>query len=310
MIMVWITHALFASTFTITKIALEYVSPFMLISIRLLLGGGVLLGWYWQKYGLPRYNYELLIHGINLSLFLGYFPFACEFWAMQFVSSSKGCLLYNLAPFVTALLSFFILKERLLTKQWIGLIIGFLGFIPILLTQSPAEEVWGLSWISAPELALIGAVITSSYAWILVQRAQQVDGYSAYFLNGIGMLGGGLIALIHTLLLEGVSGIHYPIMHEGWQASVSPTIVFLGSTILLTSISTTCFILYSVLLNRYSATFMSFSAFTTPLFAALYGYVFLGEVLGWSFGITMAIVFVGLYLYCTNEQQKENLIYS
>lgn len=304
--MIWLTHALFASTFTITKIALEFVSPFMLISIRLLLAGVVLLAWCVSRKKIPRYTQQLPVQIVKLSLFLGYIPFVCEFWAMQFVTSAKGCLLYNLAPFITALLSFFILNERLSMYQWTGIIIGFLGFIPILL-QSPAEGMWQL--ISLPELALICAVITSSYAWILVQTAQN-NGYSSYYLNGVGMFGGGVIAFIHTLLLEGLSGIHYPSIIQGWKAAVSPTTIFLGATLLLTCISTACFILYSALLNRYSATFMSFSAFTTPFFAALYGYLLLGEQLGWSFGITMAVVFMGLYLYCTNEQQRENLIYS
>lgn len=299
MILIWLTHALYASTFTLTKIALNYISPFALISIRFIVGGGALLGGYLL---MSKQATEIRAHfwwyAVNLSLFIAYIPFACEFWGLQFLSSSKACLLYNLAPFVTAILSFILLGERLTKKQWIGLVIGFIGFIPILATQTNTEEMWQVtSYISLPELVLIVAVITNSYGWIVIQRAQQVDGYSPYFLNGVAMLGGGLLALTQIMLFEGIPALS----SFDWHNLVYLEEAFYISVSALTVISTACCLMYTLLVARYTATFIAFTAFTTPLFTALLGYFFLCEKIGIPFMATMLIVFCGLYLFYQDE---------
>ena len=60
--------------------------------------------------------------------------------------------------------------------------------------------------------------------------------------------------------------------------------------------------LYAHLLSRYSATFLSFAGFMTPLFAAALGWIFLGEMVTWHFFATMAMVLCGLYLF---HEKKE-----
>jgi len=55
--------------------------------------------------------------------------------------------------------------------------------------------------------------------------------------------------------------------------------------------------LYGYLLSRYSATFLSFAGFMTPLFAALLGWIFLSEPVSWHFFATMIFVVFGLYLF-------------
>src|SRR5438309_1990146 len=49
MVLVIILYLLFASTFTLGKAALAYVSPFLFIGMRMMLGGSLLLGYY--KFG-------------------------------------------------------------------------------------------------------------------------------------------------------------------------------------------------------------------------------------------------------------------
>ena len=46
MVLIIILYLLFASTFTLAKAALSYVTPFLFIAIRMMLGGSLLLGYY------------------------------------------------------------------------------------------------------------------------------------------------------------------------------------------------------------------------------------------------------------------------
>jgi drug/metabolite transporter (DMT)-like permease len=182
-------------------------------------------------------------------------------------------------------------------KKWTGLIVGFLGFIPILLSKTSQEELAGDLWIfSWAELAVIGAAVCSVYGWILLKQLINDEGYTPFSANGLSMLFGGAIALIHSLLTENwnPTPIHGPILP------------FLECTIFLIIVSNCiAYNLYGFLLKRFSATFMSFAGLTTPLFSALFGWIFHQEVPTVSFYISFLIVFSGLYLFYREELAKE-----
>jgi len=77
---------------------------------------------------------------------------------------------------------------------------------------------------------------------------------------------------------------------------------FLGCTLLLMIISNAiCYNLYGKLLKKYSATFMSFAGFTTPLFTALFDWLKFGEVASWHFYLSATIVFGGLLIFYQEE---------
>ena len=304
MILVILLYLLFASTFTLGKAALAYVSPFLFIGIRMSLGGGMLLAYYaWiakQKISISRLDYSLFARIIVFHIFCAY---TLEFWALEYVTSAKACLLYNLSPFITALLYYFLRNEGLTIKQVAGLIIGFLGFIPILVSQTPIEQIgWHLGFLSCYEIALIVSVISSAYGWMMVKQLMEKK-YSLVLINGIGMTGGGILALMLSSIKEGLPVIK--------QASVTmPTVVgfvgTMGERIIMLGIYSIALViianiigynLYGYLLSRYSATFLSFAGFMTPLFAAFLGWIFLHEQVTWHFFATMILVVFGLYLF-------------
>src|SRR5258708_6632075 len=171
MIFVIILYLLFASTFTLGKAALLYVSPFLFIGVRMMLAGTLLLGYYrfiaQQKITVQKKDYSLFARIILFHIFCAY---TLEYWALEHVTSAKACLLYNLSPFITALFSYFLYAERLTYRQVCGLIIGFLGFIPILIAQSPEEQLsWHIGLFSCYEMALIASVISSAYGWMVMK---------------------------------------------------------------------------------------------------------------------------------------------
>ena len=129
-------YAILASTFTIAKVAVSYANPLFLIGVRMVIAAPLMF----------------LLHGINkeksksvekrdvhIFLLAGIFhiflPFVAEFWALQYVTSSKAAIIYSLTPFIAAILSFFILKRLISFMQFLGLLIGLLGLLPILLSN-------------------------------------------------------------------------------------------------------------------------------------------------------------------------------
>jgi len=309
MILVILLYFLFASTFTLGKAALSYVTPFLFIGMRMIVGGIVLLLYYRfflnKRLMIQKKDYHLFIRIIIFHIFCAY---ALEYWALDYVHSAKACLLYNLSPFITALLSYALYDQRLSYQQISGLIIGFLAFIPILIAQTPQElNGWHLSFISGYELALIASVISSAYGWLIMKNLIN-KGYSFIMVNGIGMTGGGLLALILSFSKEGLPllknvAIFSPTLarHYGtFGESIIMLCVYSLALIIIANII--CYNLYGYLLNRYSPTFLSFAGFLTPLFAALLGWICLSEPVTWHFFLTIGLVIIGLYLF---HEKKE-----
>ncbi len=294
MLSVFLLYALFASVFTVSKEALEYTSPLFLVGARMILAGLFMLGYQaLKKPGSLVLNRESIKRVCLLGFFNIYVTNALELWGLKYLTSFKTCFLYSLSPFLSALFSYIFLEERMSRRKWLGLIVGFIGFIPILSSQEgSAEALSGHFWLfSWPEIAVIGAVITSVWGWILLKQLVHNDGCPPFVANGYSMIIGGIFASINSLAVESWN----PIPVRNWP-------IFLECTLFLIVISNiVCYNLYGTLLRRFSATFMSFAGLSTPLFTALFGWLFHHEVVTFDFFISLFIVFIGLFVFYSEE---------
>jgi drug/metabolite transporter (DMT)-like permease len=215
-----------------------------------------------------------------------------EFWGLQYLTAAKACFIYSLSPFLAALFSYFQFKERITSKKLLGLVIGFIGFVPVLLKQSGAEQLLGgFSFLSWAEIALISATVTSVYGWILLRKLGKDEGMSPLMANGSSMFIGGIFALIHSYFTE------------SWHpVPVSNYLGFFQGVFLMILISNLiCYNLYGWLLKRFTATFLSFAGLTTPLFAAFFGWLILKETVSWTFFVSVGIISLGLWFVYAEE---------
>ena len=292
MILVVLLYAILASTFVIAKIALSFAKPFFLIAFRMTVAGTLLLSYFWL---FNRKNFYLnkkdLWLFFKVSLFHVYFAFIPEFWSLQYLSSSKVNLIYSATPFIAAVLSYFLLKEKLGLKKFTGMLIGLLGLIPIFMTQTDIREAgMQLLSISLPEVVLMCAVFSAAYAWFIVKELMG-RGYSMIMINGVAMLLGGLLSFPTSFVIEGF-GIS-PIF-DFWP--------FLRWTLLLIFVANiVVYNYYAWLLKRYSITFVISSGFLCPIFGAFYGWFFLSELITWHYFASLACVMAGLYLFYRQE---------
>lgn len=299
MFLVVLVYALFASVFTTAKTALDYSQPLFLVGSRMMLAGVLLLSYQYffrkERFILNRKDWLRLF---LLSLFSIYLTNAFEFWGLKYLTSFKTCFIYSLSPFASALLSYFVFAEKMTPKKWLGMLVGFIGFIPILLSQTASEESTGhLFFLSWAEIAVMMAALCSVYGWILLKQLVSENNLSPVMANGTSMLIGGAIALCHSFFVE------------NWDpVPVSEFAPFITWAFILIIVSNfISYNLYGWLLKRYSATFMSFAGFTTPLFAAFFGWIYLGETITWPFYLSAAIVFIGLTLFNQEELKTERL---
>lgn len=296
MFFVLLLYALFASVFTVSKTGLEYTQPVFFVGARMLVAGLLMVAYqlFVQKesFVFSRKQFWRLV---RLAVFNIYLTNIFEFWGLKYLTSFKTCFIYSLSPFVSAFFSYLMFSEKITGKKWLGLVIGMLGFIPILIHENATEQstrhFFFLSWA---EISVMGAAVSSVYGWILLRQLVKEDGLSPFKANGWAMLFGGAIALFHSYFTE------------DWNPMpVTETVPFLECAIALIIISNIiCYNLYGFLLRRFTATFMSFAGFTTPLFTALFGWFYLGEVVSPPFYLSAAIVFLGLLLFYQEELKQ------
>jgi len=294
--LVFLLYALFASVFILGKWTLSYTSPFFLVGTRMAVAGVLILAFLaFRRHPLFSFSKKQIPQLILLGVVNIYLVNVLEFWGLQYLASFKACFIYSLSPFVSAILSYFIFSESLSKIKWLGLSLGFAGFIPILIESTPIEDAVGQLWVfSWPEIALTSAAILSCWGWILMRGL--VKDNSPLVVNGWSMLIGGLCALTHSFAIE-----------PSGQLPVTEWVPFLeGAFALLLVSNFLAYNLYGYLLKKYTATFISFAGFTTPLFTAAFGYFFLGEWITWPFAVSYLVVYVGLRLFYREEVKEEN----
>lgn len=302
MILILALYALFGFSFTLAKIILFFGSPFYAIGIRMILGGlglGLFLylsksNTYWAQY---RQLYKNWPAFLEVTLFGVAIPYCLRAWGLTHISSTKAAFLFTLMPLFTALFSYVLYKEKLSFQKSAGLMLGFLGMMPTLFTSSTQENLTGsIAFLSFPELAMLGAVASLGYNFIALRKLVKVHGCPAPLANAITMFSGGIISLNLALVAEPV-----------WIYK-APGIFFALLAIQIVNNNFICGNLQANLLKTYSPTFMSFASFLTPICAAFFGWILLGEDLHYQYLISLAIVMIGLGIYYYDEISSQKVL--
>lgn len=293
MILVVPLYALCAMTFTLAKAALSYSLPFFYVGIRMIAAGIILYSGYQLTNKKTKINSGDWYLFLQIILFNVYIAYGADLWSLQYITSIESSLIFNMSPFVAALFSFLWFGELMTTKKWYGLLLGTCSVLPLLMTRTGTEVFFETSRI-IPIIVLIGSVISSAYGWIVMRELVKKRSYSPIMVNGIGMFGGGLAALITSFFIEPWN----PLPVTSW-----PNFIFFTAAIIIAA-NILFANFYAYLLKRYTATLLSFAGFLCPVFATLLGWFFLNEPLSWRFFFSFITVTCGLYLFYQEELRQ------
>ena len=290
-------QALYGTSIPISKFLLSLCPPFFLTGVRMVVAGIVLL-FYKLFIDKEKFVFEkkhLWLYA-QIILFGIYFKYLLRYWALSLLPAAKLSFMLNTTPFIAALFSFVWFGEKLTKKQWIGLWIGFLGLMPLLLLRTPKEALMGqLFFISWPEVAVFVAIACHTYGMVVARTLIRDHKSSAAGINGVRMLGGGILALFTAFFWEGF----FPITDVGTFSIWLLGLVFISNIV--------CHSWYLRLLKNYSVTFISLTDFISPLTTAFYSWLFLKEAITWHYGVCAVTVFAGLYLFHQDELQVSSL---
>jgi len=299
--MTWLValmYATWSSIFAFGKVVLQTTTPLFLTGSRMLLAGLIMVGFLaWKKpsaFRMSRSQWTSIGLLAVFSIFLTNF---LEFWGLQYLSAAKTCFIYSLSPFFAALLSYIHFKEKMNRMKWVGMVIGFLGVIPVLMTQTGSEELFqAFAFFTWPTLAIVGAALFSIYGWVILRLVVKDNEVSPVTANGTSMLIGGVLALICSGFVDTWS----PLPVNPGQGS--PFLMgLIGMTFLYNIL---CYNAYGWMLKRFTATFLSFMGLLSPIFASLSGWLFLGEPPSWQILLSTGIVSIGLWIVYRAELKQ------
>ena len=172
------------------------------------------------------------------------------------------------SPLFIAGLSAIVLRERITSRHWLGILIGFAGVLLIVRPAASGFKPLALVPVGAAFLYAVAAVITRAKCSDMPTRALAV------WLN-LGLLVTGLAASL-CLSRTGVgAGFHYPFLFDAWQPmSGRDGCVIVVLACLMIGISLGLARAYQSPRPQVIATF----DYSFLIFATFWGFVFFGDI--------------------------------
>jgi len=307
MLLVILLYAILGFTITLSKLIITgYASPVFLVGARMIFAGIFLSIYTYWKYTERRAFewYDWLLFA-QFALFGILIPHTFRSWSLQYMPPVKAAILFCLGPFFAAILEYILHKTKLNYIQIVGLLIGFIGILPVLtlkaegtspqLAQAGLRSIAGLfTHIGLPDIIMLIAVASINYSFFVMQTIVRQRQLPPFVANGISMLLGGFFAFNAALYFE-----------PTWlRGSGHYFVALLILNILLSNV--VCANLHGFLLKRYSPTFLAFAHLLTPIFAGLYSWILFGEYISWHAGLSLFLVLFGLSIYCHEEIRKSS----
>jgi drug/metabolite transporter (DMT)-like permease len=253
---------IWGSSFLWIKIAIQEVGPFLLVSLRVLVGALGLLGVYLlRRPELPTKRstwLTLIVVGVTNTAA----PFVLISWGELYIDSGVAAILNASVPLFTTILAHFMLSDdKINWQRVVGLPLGFIGIIMIVIRDNALGEQSRLMG----EVAVLAAAVLYAISAILIRRTtEQID---PVVRSLVPLAAADGLLWIVTPLAE--SPVNLPQQINTWLA-----ILWLG--VLGTFLA---YLIYFYLVHSVGPTRATMVTYTFPVVGVVLGVIFLHEVL-------------------------------
>jgi drug/metabolite transporter (DMT)-like permease len=269
-------YFIWGSTYLAIRFGVAAIPPFLLASVRFLVGGVAFTAWAWSR-GAARPTVRDWVTTGVIGVLMAAGGNGLVSWALQTVQSGLGALLVSLVPLWIALIDWLTPGGRRPTgRVTLGLLLGF-GGVALLIDPTDIGGMRQVDPVGA------GTIAVASLLWatgsIYSRHARQPS--SQALSSGMQMLGGGVVLMGMSAATGEFSRLDLAAVPPGALVAWAYTIVF-GS------------VAYGSSLWRLKASTpakASTYAYVNPVIALLLGYLFGAEVLSaWTVGCSVMIV--------------------
>ena len=252
--------SIWGGMYVVSKIVLEVIPPFALLTIRLVMGAltlGIVIYFRKNKTAITKELFwkSLLVGFVGYGISLGF-----QLSGTNLSTASNGSLVTSATPAFVLLFAPFLLGERATPRRMIALLISTLGVLAVIDPRN-AELSPSLFW---GNISLLAAALTWALYSVLVRK----------FSNSADLLTSGMIMLFGGL----PSSIAFGVWEINTKGVGEITIGIIGGLLFLGIISTAfAMILWNYAFAELPASVASLTFFAQPVVGTLLGWFFLTE---------------------------------
>jgi drug/metabolite transporter (DMT)-like permease len=261
------------------KIALPDIPPLIQAAIRSLGGTLIVALWAFARGHALDLRDGTLKAGLLVGVLFG-LEFVFIYRGLLYTTASRAVIFLYVAPFVVVIGARFLIPgERFHWSQWAGLLLSFSGLLLAFGVPTPASDPY--QWLGDLML-FVGGVVWG--ATTLAVKASALNRASAEktLLYQLAV-SKPLLALAAVVFGERMTEMPrlVPVLSLAWQ------------TVWVVSLT---FLLWFMMMVKYSASRLSAFTFFTPLFGVAAGHLVLGDPITPAFAGAVALVIAGLIL--------------
>ena len=288
-VLFWLVGLIWGTSFLWIKIALEDVSPIMLVGFRTLFGSlglCIIIAFNksahvpWQD--LKKHLLDFVILGfINIAI-----PWMLISWAEQFIDSGTAAILNGTVPLFTIVISpIFIEDDHITIPKLSGLAIGFIGVVLLMLPS--IQDGWNDNLIGQAVFLLA----TLSYAVSTVFARKRMHNLPSQLQAFLQLIAGMTIIWSIALFTE--------------RPMVFPQLPITRLALLWLGLlgSSAAYLIYFSLLHKMGPTRVATVTYIPPLVGVILGAVFLGEVFYWQTLLGAALILSGITIVNIKKKQ-------
>ncbi len=273
-----IAMGLWGTTYVAAQIALRDLGPMMAAFTRFALASVVTWPILLLTHGVQPLVRRFVPALIGSALFQTTLYFALQYTGMRYTTTANTALIVNTRPLVIALLSVFFLREHLARKNWLGLVVAFVGVVVLVGAPNAVlapDHVWGDFLIGLN--ALSGAL-----GIICAKRALE---YYQPFTALVYQITLGALGLLPLALIE--TGGQFP------MPSVTAWTAIAYMAILCTAIPQA---LLNVGLTKMRVAQAAPFYYIVPILNIIVAYFVLGESITWALAVGGGLILLGNFL--------------
>jgi drug/metabolite transporter (DMT)-like permease len=268
--------SLWGSSYLFIKVAVDGLSPTMVVAVRLLFGAAMLM----TVIAISRLSYprepRTWAHLVLMATIGIVIPWTLISWGTQYIDSGLAAVLNSTTPFFTILFVVGAFRaERLTLPRLVGLILGFLGVA--VLTGADLAEIRSAS--VQGQIAVLISSICYGLAFAYAKR----------FVRGDPIVLAGCQIALAFLIITPFALIFGNPMESEITLRIVGAVLALG---LLTS--GLAYILYYRLIRDVGATMASYATYLIPLVGLFLGWLVLNERLTLQSGVGVVLILAGL----------------
>ncbi|UFU00314.1 DMT family transporter [Radiobacillus kanasensis] len=282
-LLVLLTTALMGSSFAVGKMGLVYATPILLVALRFTIAGLImaLVVFLWKR---PHpTDTRTWLKVVVIGLFQTAGVMGCIFVSLRTITAGESSILTFINPLLVVIFGTLFMKAKYSMRQWIGVIIGFIG---VFITFGAHVD-----WKIGTLLGFLSAVSWAIGTLLIKTWGAEVDNW---VLTAYQMLSGGLLLFGGSFILEEP------------QFDITTASVFLLAWLAIMA-SIVQFAGWFYLLRIGDPGKTSAFLFLAPFFGVLSGWILLDEVIKWYVIIGGAFIFAGIFLVNWSTQKSKKL---